>query len=1098
MAFQKPVLYYENRARDARTGDDGTSYASCAEAVADPDDAFKVRGDIVKAADVAALSDMQGSGIVFDATKNEYRITDYNAALRRISSLGLVQGGSQITAAVVSGAYLYCACFNTGSLAAVMRIDLTDFTYKDSCSLGPTVIYATSLAVDAVNNFLYAGTYESPGRIVKINLAAFEVSASLTLATGENNINALALSGGFLYAGCGTSTGKIARVDLSTFLQSGTTVTLAGGEDDVRALVISGSYLYAGCAVSPGKICRVDLVTFLQSGTTITGAAGENNVYALATDNTYIFAGFGTTAGMVLKIAVSTFTKSGATLTFAAGEDDIRSLVVSGDALYCGLNLSPAKIKKVNITAWTLVATPVTLAAGENSAHALATDGTYVYCGLYVSPGLVARILISSFLQNGTTVILPSSQQQISAFAVSGDYLYAACYSVRTIVRISLATGSIIGSPIVLAAGEDYVQALAVSGSYLYVGCYVSPGKIVRIDLTTWAVSGATITLAGGENGAYALAISGSYLYVGCATSAGKVVRIDLTTWAVSGATIAFAAGENNVTSLAVSGIYLYAACYTTAGKIVRINMSTWAVAGPTITLAGGENLITSLFISGSYLYVGCNVTPGKVIRIDLAGWAVSGSTITLATGENAIQCMTASGNYLYVGCYVSPGKIVRIDLPAWAISGTTATLESGENTVYALVVYNAYLYVGLFTVPGLIIKIDTLPCFSLFERLQTADIGDSFTVRAGLTCAQENAQYPATFAADNFLSTAMRGPDNTEVKIRFHAPNFIENGGFEAGALTGWTAGANWSLESADELEGAYSAKFDLGASNDLSQSVTKKLKKGKTYTVLFKAASFTANPTAGAVTVQAKASGTGTNLDSDVTGYQPAITTTPTWFSVDVTPDFDTKRWYLNFDGDHTKANGATKIVIDEVYIYEKTTVDTLWVDRHNWAGRGTIVVNAWRLSPLRSTASIAGGDGVQIGSFSVDTADRFAQALTTTTLPVIELILPAVSGWIAEIGELFLTSGWQVPRYPRATDPYETNEDGLRRIGLSFSGFASSYRLAQIEYLFNKHRANEAVLVKWNADEPLLMEPKGRACKAPFDPVRIGLDLDYVEKP
>ena len=59
MAFDKDILFYNNRARDARLGSDGTEYATCVEAVADPDDPNKVRGEIVPAADVSAIADLE-------------------------------------------------------------------------------------------------------------------------------------------------------------------------------------------------------------------------------------------------------------------------------------------------------------------------------------------------------------------------------------------------------------------------------------------------------------------------------------------------------------------------------------------------------------------------------------------------------------------------------------------------------------------------------------------------------------------------------------------------------------------------------------------------------------------------------------------------------------------------------------------------------------------------------------------------------------------------------------------------------------------------------------------------------------------------------
>jgi hypothetical protein len=765
----------------------------------------------------------------------------------------------------------------------------------------------------------------------------------------------MAIVGGFLYAGLYLTAGKVIRVDLSTFEQSGNTITLASGENLIVSMVASGSYLYVGTETSAGKICRIDLVTFLQSGTTITGAAGENNVYALTTDGTYVFAGFGTTAGMVIKISISTFTKSGATLTFAAGENDIRAMVVSGDALYCGLNVAPAKVKKVTISTWTLVSTPVTMSTGENYIFALATDDTYVYCGHLLSPAKITRILISSFLQNGTTVTLYVGELYVRALAVSGTYLYCGLeISPGKIVRIDLTTMQKSGATITFSSGENAVWSLAVSGSYLYCGLDTAPGKVIRVDLTTWTISGATITFAAGENAVAALAVSGSYLYCGCYTTNGKVIRIDLTIWAISGATITFAAGEVNVAALAVSGGYLYCGLYSAPGKVVKIDLGTWAISGTTITFAGGEGSIYALVISGAYLYCGTVNSPGKIIRIDLVGWAISGATITFDTGENNVLSLVVLNNYLYCGLNTSPGKIRIIDLILWSLSGTVFTLATGENGIRAMLLKNSYLYCGMYTIPAYIVQIDPLPYLSLFSRLQSADVGDSFTVRAGLTCAQADPARPVDYAADGHLAPRFKGTLNTEHKIRIHAPNYLEDGGFESGAFSpSWAAGTDWSINSSSPMEGKYDARHALGTSSELVQSRTNKIEAGKTYRVVFKTKTVTAAGTAGLLTITPRLAGAGASLDSTIAGNAPLITTTAQWYAFDFTPAVSSDRWELAASVDVTKKGSATVLALDELYVYEKRFITSLIVDRHNWAGRGPVTVKNFWCSPFRSTA-------------------------------------------------------------------------------------------------------------------------------------------------
>ena len=1102
--FTKPKIFFNNILRDAQTGDDGTDYATCPEAIADPANPNKLYGVVAARADVASLASLKGSGLVFDTTQNAYHVTDIAAAVGTMSSLGLLPPAVYIYAAVVVDSYLYAASYSPG---VIWKIDLStpSPSVVDYCRLSDNEEYVRALVYDAATNCLYAGCYLAPGKIAKVSLDPFERVDGLTLAANEDNITSLAVYSGMLYAGCLTAPGKIARIDLSTFVQSGTTVALAAGEDSIQALVNSGSFLYAGCGVSPGKICRVDLVTFTQSGATVTGAAGENDVAALATDGTYVYAGFNTVAGMVLRIATSTFTKTGATLTFAAGENQVRALAVSGTYLYCGLNTAAGKVVRVDTAGWAVSGATVTLGAGENYVYSLTTDGTYVYCGHYLIPAKISRIIISTFLQDGTTLALTAGEIGINAMVVSGTYAYCGLNtSPGKIVRVNLNSMQPEGDTITLATGENVVKDVALSGTYLYCGLGTSPGKIVRVDISTWALSGATITLAAGENIVNCLAISGSYLYGGLETAAGKVIRINITTWALSGATISLGA-EPWTRALAVSAGYLYCGMGNNPASVVRINTGTWAIDGAVLAFAVGETFTRSLLVSGNYLYVGIDTTPGKVSRINITTWAITGPTLTFGAGEGSVKRFAALGDYLYCG---AQKDLIRIKISTWAIYGSTVDVggDFSGGYIYGIHVTNTYIYCGLLNAsiyyPGIVVRLgySYFETVTLFERLQDADIGDGFTIRAGLTCAQTSAMRPVLYAADGSRAPRFTGIENTALYVRAYAPNFCQNGGFESGVfLPEWTAEAGWSvISSAAKLEGAYSASWDLVASKYFMQSMTGKLVKGRTYTILFKAQSTTANPTAGAIIVTAKQSGSNTDIDSDQTGYQPAITTAAAWFSFDVTADFTTDDWYLKISGDHTKANGATAVVIDELYIYEKKTVNSLILGYHNLIGK-TVTVNAWRLSPLRSTSAVDANNKAIIGNaITVDTADVFLATLTTIAYPVIEIYIPATAGFTPEIGEAYVGDYWQLPNFLKGPlDPYRTNADGLIEQTWAVTNMNPALRTTTVEALFEKLRASEAIWCQWDTDAPILMEVPREAWEAPYNPFRTDMTLKPLEK-
>lgn len=384
----------------------------------------------------------------------------------------------------------------------------------------------------------------------------------------------------------------------------------------------------------------------------------------------------------------------------------------------------------------------------------------------------------------------------------------------------------------------------------------------------------------------------------------------------------------------------------------------------------------------------------------------------------------------------------------------------------------------------------------TLYERFQDVDVSDGAKARAGLRCKQQNSSYPAFFAADNRLSPVHKGTENTAHYLTARMPNFLEDGGFESGAFApNWTAEATnpWVIESTTELEGAYSASWDLVASKYLRQTGTKTLKKGMTYRLVFTAKSVTANPTAGAITVNLFQSTSGTALDSDVTGTQPAITTAAAWFAIDFTPDFTTNDWYLNIAGDSTKANGATEITMDEFYLYEKLEVNTLIIGRHNLVGKGSVKVWGIKLSPLRSTS---GGDYTQLVSTTVTTSDVYSAALTSSYDPVIMLEIPATSGFTPQIGELYVGDKFQLLKFAQPTDPYEIGDDGRRMMRLSFKNIPSSYRTTQIKDICEHIAASDPLWVKWGADDPLLMISQKRGSRAPYNPTRIDVDYDLVE--
>jgi hypothetical protein len=266
-----------------------------------------------------------------------------------------------------------------------VKIDLSTFSEVSTLTLATGENRIWALAVSG--GYLYAGLYTYPGKVVKIDLSTFTKVSTLTLATGENYVYSLAVSGGYLYAGVYTSPGKVVKIDLSTFTKV-STLTFASGEDYVCSLAVSGSYLYAGLYTSPGKVVKIDLSTFSEVSA-LTFATGEELVYSLAVSGSYLYAGLALVPGEVVKIDLSTFSEVSA-LTFATGESVVWVLAVSGGYLYAGLDTSPGKVVGIDLSTFTKVST-LTLATGENYVYSLAVSGGYLYAGLVTSPGKVVK-----------------------------------------------------------------------------------------------------------------------------------------------------------------------------------------------------------------------------------------------------------------------------------------------------------------------------------------------------------------------------------------------------------------------------------------------------------------------------------------------------------------------------------------------------------------------------------------------------------------------------------------------------------------------------------------------------------------------------------
>jgi 6-phosphogluconolactonase (cycloisomerase 2 family) len=262
-------------------------------------------------------------------------------------------------------------------------------------------------AIDPTNTYLYVGCQGTPGKIVKYDIDTGATIATITLASGENNVVSLAMdsTGTYLYAGCATNPGKIIKITLSTFAFTATK-TLATNYNGAYSIQIDSTdtYLYIGCTGSPARICKLTLANFSTVATVDLGSGENAAAPAMVIDSadTYLYIGCDLASpGKIVKLTLADFTTM-TTKTLASGENSTTCLAIdsSDTYLYMGCTTSPAKIVKLTLADFSTEVVK-TLSTGENTPSALVIDssGTYLYigCNPTTTAVKIVRLTLSDF-----------------------------------------------------------------------------------------------------------------------------------------------------------------------------------------------------------------------------------------------------------------------------------------------------------------------------------------------------------------------------------------------------------------------------------------------------------------------------------------------------------------------------------------------------------------------------------------------------------------------------------------------------------------------------------------------------------------------------
>jgi hypothetical protein len=205
-------------------------------------------------------------------------------------------------------------------------------------------------ALEADSQFLYAGQYTYPGRVLKISMDTLKLEKRLVLEQGVNDIRQLEVDitdpyDQYIFANTNTKPGIILKID-KTNMTVVNKLELDAGEDYALAgLVPDLHHLFIGTNTAPARIIQVDKNT-MQRVNALTLVEGQNNIAAMTADAQYLFAALYTKPGKIVRIKKQTLSTV-ETITLETGEDYLTTLTHGLSHLYASTYTNPAKIIEV-------------------------------------------------------------------------------------------------------------------------------------------------------------------------------------------------------------------------------------------------------------------------------------------------------------------------------------------------------------------------------------------------------------------------------------------------------------------------------------------------------------------------------------------------------------------------------------------------------------------------------------------------------------------------------------------------------------------------------------------------------------------------------
>ena len=335
--------------------------------------------------------------------------------------------------------------------------------------------------MDPGGDYAYVATSTSPLRILKVDLASFQVVDRVTLAEGENGVVAGVIDpeGRYAYVATLTRPPRVVKVDLDALTRVGAIAFEGNLEWSNAGAVMDPAGRHAYFAGRDRRLMRIDLDDFSwdpDEGVLELSWGGTSGPHTAVIDPDGSHAYFpmqqGTGEPVLVKVDLGAFEEVGTlALPAASGMSPINGQAASsavapdGSHAYFSHYNAPTRISKVDLDAFALV-DALELEAFEF--HAAATlvspDGAYAYLGVgpFSTANSVVKVDLDAFERLGVLRMPNNTERNFKSGAIAPDgsrAYFGASTNPGRLVEIAL--GAAPGDPPERLFGGDRYQTAA-------------------------------------------------------------------------------------------------------------------------------------------------------------------------------------------------------------------------------------------------------------------------------------------------------------------------------------------------------------------------------------------------------------------------------------------------------------------------------------------------------------------------------------------------------------------------------------------------------------------------------------------------------------